>query len=129
MTKDRKAQLLREIEVTLKADLRFSRLGTLFVCEMTHKAIGISMFWDRGNYVAHSNPNYDHFIDIMYDLWELDAPGRRWRQMELLLRGKVPEVKFLPKQDILDAGMERERIETTSARYFGDKRVVDPSWY
>lgn len=128
MTHDQKARLLRQIEVNLKADRRFSRLGTLFVCEMTHKTIGISVFWDRGNYVAHNNPNYDHFMDLMYDLWELDAPGRRWRQMELLLRGKVPEVKFLSKQDMLDAAMDRERIGDTEARYFGEKRVVNPSW-
>lgn len=128
MTQDQKAYLLRQIEVTLKADQRFSRLGTLFICAVEDMFISMSLFWDRGNYIAHAFPDYDKFEDDMMALWELDPPDQRWLEIQYVLKGKASEVNVQYEEDLGDELLNPRRLSETAQRYFGNKCVVYPTW-
>ncbi|GGB62425.1 hypothetical protein [Blastomonas aquatica] len=128
MTHDQKARLLHQIGATLKADRRFSPLGTLFICAVEDMFISMSLFWDRGNYIAYHSPDYDKFEDDMIALWELDPPDQRWLEIQYVLRGKESEVNVLYEADLGDDLVDPKRLRDSTQRYFGTKRVVYPTW-
>lgn len=126
MSQDRKAELLSRIGAKLQANQRFSAAGTLFICAVEDMFISMSLFWNRGNYIIYNSPDYDEFEDVMFELWELDAPGKRWLEMEYLLRGKKFEANFLYEEDIGDELMNPSRISDSARRYLGDKEIMYP---
>lgn len=126
MNQDRKVELLNQIGIVLRADRRFSTMGTLFICAVEDMFISISLFWDRGNYIAYNSPDYNDFEDIMFELWELDEPEKRWLEVEYLLKGKEFEANFLYEEDIGDELMNPSRISDSARRYLGDKEIVYP---
>jgi hypothetical protein len=128
MTHDRKARLLRQIGATLRADRRFSRLGTLFICAVEDMFISMSLFWDRGNYIAYHSPDYDKFEDDMIALWELAPPDQRWLEIQYVLRGKESQVNVLYRDDLGDELLDPKRLSDVAQRLFGNKRVVYPTW-
>ncbi|ASR51571.1 hypothetical protein B5J99_08925 [Blastomonas fulva] len=88
--------------------------------------ISMSLFWSRGNYIIYNSPDYDEFEDVMFELWELDAPDERWLEMEYLLRGNEFEANFLYEEDIGDELMNPSRISDSARRYLGDKEIMYP---
>ena len=128
MTHDQKARLLHQIGATLKADRRFSRLGTLFICAVEDMFISMSLFWDRGNYIAYHSPDYDKFEDDIFALWELDPPDQRWLEIQYVLRGKESQVNVLYEDDLGDELLDPKRLSDVAQRHFGNKRVVYPTW-
>jgi len=126
MSQDRKAELLSRIGAKLQANQHFSAAGTLFICAVEDMFISMSLFWNRGNYIIYNSPDYDEFEDVMFELWELDAPGKRWLEMEYLLRGKKFEANFLYEEDIGDELMNPSRISDSARRYLGDKEIMYP---
>lgn len=128
MTQDRKARLLHQIGATLKADRRFSPLGTLFICSVADMYISMSLFWDRGNYIAHCFPDYDKFEDDMIALWELEPPDQRWLEIQYVLRGKESQVNVLFEEDLGEELFNPARPRESAQRHFGNKRVVYPKW-
>lgn len=128
MTHDQKAHLLHQIGATLKADRRFSPLGTLFICAVEDMFISMSLFWDRGNYIAHAFPDYDKFEDDIFALWELDPPDQRWLEIQYVLRGKESEVNVLYEDDLGEELLDPRRLSDVAQCHFGNKRVVYPTW-
>jgi hypothetical protein len=128
MPYDQKARLLHQIGATLKADRRFSRLGTLFICAVEDMFISMSLFWDRGNYIAHGFPDYDKFEDDIFALWELDPPDQRWLEIQYVLRGKESEVNVLYEEDLGEELLDPRRFSDVAQRHFGNKRVGYPTW-
>lgn len=126
MNQDRKAELLSQIGAKLQADRHFSAAGTLFICAVADMFISMSLFWNRGNYIAYNSPDYDEFEDIMFELWELDAPDKRWLEMEYLLTGKEFDANFLYEEDIGDELMNPSRISDSARQYLGDKEIMYP---
>lgn len=128
MIQDQKAHLLHQISATLKADRRFSPLGTLFICAVEDMFISMSLFWDRGNYIAYHSPDYDKFEDDMIALWELEPPDQRWLEIQYVLRGKESEVNVLYEGDLGEELLDPRRLSDVAQRHFGNKRVVYPKW-
>ncbi len=133
MTHDQKARLLHQIGATLKADRRFSRLGTLFICSLGDGFMSMSLFWDRGNYIAHAIPDFDKFEDDMIELWELDAHDQRWLEIQYLLKGNNPRStccmkKILAKNFSTPGGFTtlRNAISATSAWCIRHGGTVQP---
>ncbi|WP_162892526.1 hypothetical protein [Blastomonas fulva] len=128
MNHDQKAHLLHQIGATLKADRRFSLLGTLFICSLGDGFVSMSLFWDRGNYIAHAIPDFDKFEDDMIELGELDAPDQRWLEIQYLLKGKQSHVNVLYEDDFGEELFDPARRSDSAQRHFGNKRVVYPTW-
>lgn len=126
MSQDRKTELLSRIGAKLQANQHFSAAGTLFICAVEDMFISMSLFCNCGNHIIYNSPDYDEFEDVMFELWELDAPGKRWLEMEYLLRGKKFEANFLYEEDIGDELMNPSRISDSARRYLGDKEIMYP---
>lgn len=128
MASDETERLLNEIGQLLAEDTEFPLDGTLLYAELDRNMVAPSIFKDRGNYVLYRWPDLDRLGDALLDLWEAEEPGKRWAEIEYLIRGGKFEASFTYPEAIdseEDSFVRRARIVK---RHFGDKPIVNPPW-
>lgn len=90
--------------------------------------ISISIFKNRGNHVLYVEADYDLLSDALYDLWELEEPGKRWEELDYLIEGGKFDAAFIYPEEIDREELSTERSARIARRRFGDKPIVYPPW-
>ena len=121
-------RLLNEIGQLLADATGHPLAGVLLYAQLATNMVGTDIFIERGNHVEYSWTR-DGLTYPLLDLWEEEEPGKRWAEMEYLLRNGKFTVTFTypdevdPDEDFDVHFARRDRIVK---RHFGDKPIVYP---
>ena len=121
-------RLLNEIGQVLADETGHPLAGVLLYAQLGENMVGTDIFIERGNHVEYSRTG-DGLTYPLLDLWEEEEPGKRWAEMEYLLRNGKFTVTFTypdevdPDEDHDAFFARRKRIVK---RHFGDKPIVYP---
>ncbi|OYW22298.1 MULTISPECIES: hypothetical protein [unclassified Sphingomonas] len=126
MENDEVEKILNEIGQILSEDKAYPLDNTLLFARLDYGMVGPSIFKNLGNHILYRSPDLDTLGYALLDLWEEQPEGRRWAEMEYLIKdGKFEAVFVYP--DELDPEEEpMDRRTRIVRRYFGDKPIVYP---
>lgn len=122
---DAVAQMLDKIGQILAQDALYPLDETLLYAQLDTNMVGPSIFKDRGDHILYRISS-DGLTYPLLDLWEEAPPGKRWAEMEYLVRNGKFEVTFVYPDQIDRNEDELERRDRIVKRYFGDKPIVYP---
>jgi hypothetical protein len=125
---DETERLLNEIGQLLAEDTKYPLDGTLLHAEVSSGMVGPSIFKNRGNHILYRRPDLDRLGDALLDLWHAQAPGRRWAEMEYLVRDGRFETSFIYPDEIDYEVEPMDRRKLIVSRYFGEKPIIYPPW-
>lgn len=128
MADDETGELLNELGQLLARDTEYPLDGTLLHAMVDTNTISISIFKNRGNHVLYRRADYDLLQDTLFDLWELEEPGKRWEEIAYLVEGGKFDAAFTYPEEIDREELSIDRRARTVRRYFGDKPIVYPPW-
>ena len=117
--------LLNTIGQILAQDRDYPLENTLLHAEVDFNMVGSSIFKDLGNHILFRDPNTELTYALL-DLWALSDPGKRWSEIEYLIRNGRFEVSFTYPEDLdpgEDPGDRRDRVVR---RHFGEKPIHYP---
>lgn len=117
-------RLLNKIGELLAEDTEYPLDGTLLYAELDRNMVAPSIFKNRGNHVLYRWPDLDRLGDALLDLWEAEAPDKRWTEIEYVIRGDTFDVAFTYSEEIDPEEDRFDRRKRIVARYFGDKPIV-----
>ncbi len=126
MPSDKGQRLLARISEILARDTEYPLDGTLLFAEVDTQFVAPSIFKDCGNYIQYRDPDLHALSDALLDLWEDVESGKRWEEIEYVIRGGRFEVNYTFSEDIdhdEDTFVRRDRIV---AKYFGGKPILYP---
>ncbi len=121
-------RLLNEIGQLLADATGHPLAGVLLYARVATNWVSPAKFIERGNHVEYSWAR-DSLTYPLLDLWEEEEPGKRWAEMEYLLRnGKFTVTFTYPDQVDPDEDLDAfsARRESIVKRHFGDKPIVYP---
>lgn len=124
MPTDKTERLLHKIGELLAEDTEYPLDGTLLYAELDRNMVAPSIFKNRGNHVLYRWPDLDRLGDVLLDLWEAEAPDKRWSEIEYVIRGDKFDVAFTYSEEIDPEENPFDRRKRIVARYFGDKPIV-----
>ena len=128
MASDKAERLLNEIGRLLAEDTEYPLDGTLLHAELDRNMVAPSIFKDRGNHVLYRWPDLDRLGDALLDLWEAEEPGKRWAEIEYVIRDGTFEASFTYPEEIDPTEESLDRRKRIVKRHFGDKPIVYPPW-
>lgn len=128
MASDETERLLNEIGQLLAEDTEYPLDGTLLYAELDTNMVAPSIFKSRGNHVLYRWPDLDRLAYALLDLWEEWEPGKRWAEIEYVIRGGKFEASFTYPEEIDPEEDRFERRDRIVKRHFGDKPIVYPPW-
>ena len=121
-------RLLNEIGRLLADATGHPLAVVLLYAQVEDNMVGPAIFIERGSYVEYSWTGNNLTYPLL-DLWEEEEPGKRWAEIEYLLRNGKFTVTFTypdevdPDEDINAFTARRESIVK---RHLGDKPIVYP---
>ena len=128
MPNDKTEELLGLIGQLLAEDTEYPLDGTLLHAEVGRGYVGPSIFKDRGNYIQYRDPDLDRLGDALLDLWDVQPRGRRWAELEYLVRDGRFEVIFVYPEEIDKDERPLDRRRRIVEKYFGRKPIAYPDW-
>lgn len=128
MENDKKSALLKEIGELMAEDREYPLDGTLLRAVVGDNVISISIFKDRDNLIVYRRPNYQRMSAPFFELWEMEEPGKRWSEMEYLVKNGRFETVFVYPDEIDPNEEPLDRRARIVRRYFGEKPIVYPPW-
>lgn len=126
MPSDETERLLNRIGELLAEDAEYPLDETLLHAVLDRNMVGPSIFKDRGNHVLYRSPDLNRLGDALLDLWDAEAPDKRWAEIEYLIRDGKFEVAFVYPDEIDPTEEPLERRDRIVARYFGAKPIIYP---
>ena len=126
MPRDETERLLNKIGELLAEDTEYPLDGTLLYAKLDTNMVAPSIFKNRGNHVLYRRPDLDRLGDALLDLWEAEAPDKRWAEIEYVIRGDKFDVALNYSEEIDPEEDPFDRRKRVVARYFGDKPIVYP---
>jgi len=116
--------LLNEIGKILAKDTAYALEGTFLYVEAAPQTVSASIFKDLGDHLLYRLPTSD-LDDILLELWDAEAPHKRWSAMQYVIDGDRFTTSF--SFDKLDPKVStiKRRQEILDQRY-GNKQVVYP---
>jgi hypothetical protein len=120
--------LLNEIGQLLAEDTEYPLDGTLLHAALGANSIAPSIFKNRGNHVLYRRPDLNRLGELLLNLWEAEEPGKRWAEMEYVIRGGKFEAIYTYPEEIDRKVDSLERRKRIVKRHFGDKPIVYPPW-
>lgn len=126
MENDDTEKLLNEIGQLLAEDIEFPIDNTLLYAELDYGMVSPSIFKDIGNQILYRIPDLDAFSEVLLDLWDEQPEGRRWAEMEYLVRDGKFDAVFVYPDEIDPDEDPMDRRTRIVRRYFGDKPIVYP---
>ncbi|OYY71702.1 hypothetical protein [Sphingomonas sp. 28-63-12] len=126
MENDDTEKLLNEIGQLLAEDIEFPINNTLLYAELDYGMVSPSIFKDIGNQILYRIPDLDAFSEVLLDLWDEQPEGRRWAEMEYLVRDGKFDAVFVYPDEIDPDEDPMDRRTRIVRRYFGDKPIVYP---
>jgi hypothetical protein len=102
--------------------------GILLHAAVDSSWISIAIFKNRGSDVLYVEPDYDLFQDTLYDLWALEEGGKRWEELDYLIKGERFDAAFIYPEEIDREELSVERSKRLVKSRFGDKPIVYPPW-
>lgn len=121
-------RLLNEIGQLLADATGHPLAGVLLYAQVEDNMVGPATFIERGNHVEYSRTG-DSLTYPLLDLWEEEEPGKRWAEMEYLLRNGKFTVTFAYPDEINsdeDFDVHFARRDRIVKRHFGDKPIIYP---
>ena len=123
--------LLNEVGQVLARDTAYPLDGTFLYVEAEWQMVDMSIFKDLGDHLLYREPSdlrtgsMDGLDYVLLELWEAEAPDKRWASMQYRIEGGAFEASFTyepfdPEESMLD---RRERV--LQQRY-GNKRIDYP---
>lgn len=118
--------ILNEIGQILSEDEAYPSDDTLLFARLDYGMVAPSIFKNLPNHVLYRSPDLDSLGYALLDLWDEQPEGRRWAEMEYLIKDSKFDAVFVypdqidPEEDPMD---RRTRIVR---RYFGEKPIVYP---
>ena len=128
MASDETERLLNEIGQLLAEDTEYPLDGTLLYAQLASNMVAPAIFKNRGNHVLYRWPDLNRLGGALLDLWEAREPGKRWAEIEYLIRGGKFEASFTYPEEIDPEEDHFERRKRIVKRHFGDKPIVYPPW-
>lgn len=128
MANDKTERLLNEIGQILAEDTEYSLDGTLLYAEVDECMVAPSIFKSRGNHILYRWPDLDRISDPLLTLWAEEKPGKRWSELEYVVRNGKFSATFNYPDDIDPEEEPLDRRERIVKRHFGDKPIVYPPW-
>lgn len=126
MPTDRTQHLLNEIGQLLAEDTDFPLDGTLLYAELDRNFVAPSIFKDLGDHVLYRDPDLDRLGDALLDLWEEQPTGKRWAEIEYVVRNGKFEASFTYPDEIETEERSFERRDAVVAKHFGNKPIAYP---
>lgn len=126
MPSDEAERLLNKIGELLAEDVEYPLDETLLHAEIDSNFVAPSIFKNRGNHVLYRDPDLDRLGDALLDLWEAEAPNKRWAEIEYVIRGGKFEVAFTYPDEIDPEEEPLDRRDRIVARHFGPKPIIYP---
>jgi hypothetical protein len=118
-------RLLNEIGQILAEDKDHPLDGTLLYAEVAPAMVDTSIYKDLGNQIlfrwSHGGLPYS-----LLDLWEEEAPEKRWASIEYIIRNGKFDVTFAYPEEIDPDEDPMERRNRILKKYYGDKPVHYP---
>ena len=119
------SRIFEQIGHILAADTAYPLDGTFLYVECEAGMITPSVYRDLGDHLLYRLPN-NALCDALIDLWESEAPEKRWAAMEYAISGGKFDATFTYPGEFDRAGSSRDRRRAILARRFGNKRIVYP---
>jgi hypothetical protein len=124
--RDETERLLNKIGELLREDIDYPLDGTLLYARLAKNMVAPSIFKDCGNHVLYRDPDLDRLGDALLDLWEAEAPDRRWAEIEYGIRDGKFDVAFTYPEEVDPDEEPLDRRKRIVARHFGDKPIIYP---
>ena len=119
-------KLLNEIGQLLARDIEYPLDETLLYAELDYGMVSPSIFKDLGNQILYRSPDLGALGDALLDLWEEQPEGRRWAEMEYLIKDGKFDAVFVYPDEIDPDDDPMDRRTRIVRRYFGDKPIIYP---
>lgn len=128
LPKDESVSLLNRLGQILAEQESHPSAGTLLHAALDSNWISIAIFKNRDSDVLYVEPDYDLFQNTLHDLWALEEPGKRWEELDFLIKDGKFDAAFIYPEGIDRAELSVHRGRRIVKARFGDKPIVYPLW-
>lgn len=133
MPNDRTEHLLNEIGQLVVADAERPLADTLLYAQVDTNFVSASIFEDRGDHILYRDYDPDRLTYALLELWAVAEPGKRWEEIEYVIRGNAFQASFTYPEDVGPSDEDEEgnykpfaRRDSIVAKHFGDKPITYP---
>jgi hypothetical protein len=126
VSNDKMERLLNEIGQLLAEDTDYPLDNTLLYAELDWSYVAPSIFKDRGDHILYRDPDLDRLGSALLDLWNAQEAGKRWTEIEYIVRGGKFRASFGYPEDVAPGEEPLDRRERIATKHFGDKPIVYP---
>jgi hypothetical protein len=126
VTKRQTERLLNEIGQLLAEDTDYPLDGTLLHAEVGRMFVAPSIFKDLGDHILYRSPDLDRLGDTLLDLWQAQGSGKRWVEIEYVIRGDEFAAVFVYPDEIDPDEEPLSRRRRIVSRHFGNKPIKYP---
>ncbi len=126
MENDETGKLLNEIAQLLAEDIAYPLDNTLLHAQLDYGMVSPSIFKNLGNHILYRSPDLRTLGDALLDLWDQQPEGRRWAEMEYLIKDGKFDAVFVYPDEIDPDDDPMDRRTRIVRQYFGDKPIVYP---
>ena len=128
MASDEAARILNEIGNILAEDSEYPLDGTLLYAQVGDNWASAAIFKIREDDILYRDWPTGDLTYPLLDLWELEDPGKRWAEMEYVVRDGRFTVTFTYAEDIDPNEDEFHRRDRIVWRHFGQLPIIYPPW-
>lgn len=126
MSDDKTQRYLNEIGQLLADEAELPLDGTLLYAKVKEGFVSLAIFKDLGDRVMYRYPDLDLLGDVLLNFWELETSGKRWSELEYVVRDDKFTAYFNYAEDIDPDEDPFDRRDRVVERHFGKKPVVYP---
>jgi hypothetical protein len=119
-------RLLNEIGQLLAENAEYPLADTLLYSELDKNFVSIAIFVNRDKDVLYRDDAPDRLTYALLELWEAEDPGKRWAEIEYVVRNGEFEAEFTYADEIDPEEDSFDRRDRIVERHFGDKPIVYP---
>lgn len=126
MEDDAAARVLDEIGQILAEDTEYPLEGTLLYAQVDTNMVGASIFKLREEDILYRLEPFDALTEPLLQLWELGTPGKRWAEMEYVIRDGRFTATFTYPEAIDQGEDDFHRRDRIVWRHLGQKPITYP---
>lgn len=125
MANDEVERLLNEVGNVLAQDTAYPLDGTFLYAEAASQMVDISIFKDLGDHLLF-RWSMGGLTNVLLDLWEAEAPEKRWAAMQYRIEGGAFQASFTYPEEIDPDEPSLDRRERILRERYGNKRIDYP---
>ena len=101
--------------------------GVYLYAEAGEGWVGPSVFKVEGNSIRYYDGSPE-LSDLLLELRNTEAPGKRWAVMEYEVKGTKFDAQFKYSEEVDVEDFDEDRREIALKKRYGDKPVIYPPW-